>query len=147
MRDLDILVEEKDQPTVEAILSEMGFRQQSPNSTEYYLAHHHSMPFYHPAMGVSVEVHRDLFPAREEVGRLPVFSGETVRSESILTSFEDMSVIRLSPELQMVYTASHWALKLIGLKHAGGLFAFLDTIFILRGAQQGLRWKVIFDWV
>ena len=54
---------------------------------------------------------------------------------------------RLSSELQIVYTASHWALDLIDLKHRGGLFALLDTIFILRGAQQNLRWKVILDWV
>ena len=58
-----------------------------------------------------------------------------------------MAVKRFTPELQIVYTASHWALGLIDLKHRGGLFALLDTIFILRGAQQDLRWKIIFDWV
>jgi hypothetical protein len=38
-------------------------------------------------------------------------------------------------------------LGLIDLKHRGGLFALLDTTFILRSAQQRLRWNVIFDWI
>lgn len=147
MRDLDVLVNPKDQPLIEALLREMGFRQQSENNAAYYLMHHHSMPFFHPATGVWVEVHRDLFPTREEVGRLPVFSRKTIKTESMLSSFEDMSVIRLSPELQMVYTASHWALCLIGLVHRGGLFALLDLLLILRKLQHRIRWNVILKWI
>ena len=62
MRDLDLLVDPKDQPKLESILLEMGFRQQSTNSHEFYAAHHHSMPFYHRERDVWVEVHRGLFP-------------------------------------------------------------------------------------
>ena len=47
MRDLDLLVDPKDQPKLESILLKMGFRQQSTNSHEFYAVHHHSMPFYH----------------------------------------------------------------------------------------------------
>ena len=36
MRDLDLLVDPKDQPKLERILLEMGFRQQSTNSHEFY---------------------------------------------------------------------------------------------------------------
>jgi hypothetical protein len=147
MRDLDVLVDPKDQPVIESVLREMGFRQQSENNAAYYVTHHHSMPFFHPATGVWVEVHRDLFPTTEEVGRLPVFSGKAIRAESVLSSFEDLSVIRLSPELQMVYTASHWALCLIGLVHRGGLFALLDLLLILRKLQHRIRWSVILKWI
>lgn len=147
MRDLDILVKATDQPVVETVLLKMGFRQQSSNHVNFYYAHHHSMPFFHPGTGVWVEVHRDIFPRSEEVGTLRVFSGENVAAESRLSHCEGITVMRLSPELQLVYTASHWALGLIGLIHRGGLFAFLDTIFILRAAPQSIRWDAIFDWV
>ena len=147
MRDLDILVEAKDQPIVESLLFEMGFCQQSKNNAAYYLTHHHSMPFYHPPTGVWVEVHRGIFPQASKLSALPVFGRENIAAESILCRVEGMAVKRLTPELQIVYTASHWALGLIDLKQRGGLFALLDTIFILRGAQECLRWKMIFDWV
>jgi len=147
MRDLDILVEAKDQPIVESLLFEMGFCQQSKNNAAYYLTHHHSMPFYHAPTGVWVEVHRGIFPQASKLSALPVFSRENIEAESILCRVEGMAVKRLTPELQIIYTASHWALGLIDLKQRGGLFALLDTIFILRGAQECLRWNVVFDWV
>jgi len=147
MHDLDILVEAKDQPIVESLLFEMGFCQQSKNNAAYYLTHHHSMPFYHPPTGVWVEVHRGIFPQASKLSALPVFGRENIAAESILCLVEGMAVKRLTPELQIVYTASHWALGLIDLKQRGGLFALLDTIFILRGAQECLRWNVVFDWV
>jgi hypothetical protein len=147
MRDLDVLVEAKDQPVVESLLFEMGFRQQSKNDAAYYLTHHHSMPFYHPLTGVWVEVHRGVFPQTSSLSALHAFSQDNIAAESRLCRVEGTMVKRLSSELQIVYTASHWALGLIDLKHRGGLFALLDTIFILRGAQQNLRWKVILDWV
>jgi len=52
--------------------------------------------------------------------------------------------MRLSSELQIVYTASHWALE---LKREGGLFAFLDIIYLLRRAQQNIHWDAILNWV
>jgi hypothetical protein len=94
-----------------------------------------------------VEVHRGLFPQADRLSSLPVFSRDNIAAESRLSRIEGIKVKRFTPELQIVYTASHWALGLIDLKHRGGLFALLDTIFILHGAQQDLRWNVIFDWV
>lgn len=41
--DLDLLVEPKDKSKLEAIVLEMGFRQRSTNSLEFYAMHHHSM--------------------------------------------------------------------------------------------------------
>jgi hypothetical protein len=147
MRDIDVLVEAKDQPMVESSLFEMGFRQQSTNNVVYYQRHHHSMPFYHPITGVWVEVHRGLFPQASKLSALPVFSEDNIAAESRVCRVEAMAIKRLTPELQIVYTASHWALGLIDLKHKGGLFPLLDTIYILRATQQSLRWHTILDWV
>jgi Uncharacterised nucleotidyltransferase len=144
MRDLDLLVSAKEQPILEALLLEMGFQQQSTNSAEYYAMHHHSMPFYHCAKGVWVEVHTGLFPPREKLANLAAFNSETIAAESRRSLLNEIPVMRLSTELQIIYTASHWAL---GLKREGGLFALLDTIYILRQAQRDVRWNLIFKWV
>jgi hypothetical protein len=145
MRDIDLLVEPKEGPILEAVLLEMGFRQQSTNSPEYYAAHHHSMPFYHPRKGVWVEVHRALF-APAKLAELPVFSRQNITTESKLSSFNQIPVMRLSTEVQIVYTACHWALNLIGMKREGGLFGLLDLVLLLRKSEK-LRWNIIFDWV
>jgi len=116
MRDLDLLVDPKEQSILESILLEMGFRQRSINSHEYYTTHHHSMPFYHRGKDVWVEVHRGLFPPGHKLAKFPVFSPGNIAAESRLSSLKEIPVMRLSPELQIVYTASHWVLDLMGLK-------------------------------
>jgi hypothetical protein len=144
MRDLDLLVEPKDQSKLETTLLEMGFRQQSSNSSEFYATHHHSMPFYHKDCGVWVEVHRGLFPPSDSLSQLPVFSAENIKAELRPSWLNGVPVTRLSDELQIVYTASHWALE---LKREGGLFAVLDIIYLLNKVRHSIRWEVIFDWV
>jgi hypothetical protein len=135
IRNLDLLVEPKDQSKLEAILLEMGFRQRSTNSLELYSMHHHSMPFYHSSRDIWVEVHRGFFPVSNKLAKLPVFSSRNTKGTPIM---------RLSSELQIVYTHSHWALE---LKREWGLFAFLDIIYLLRRAQQNIRWDGILNWV
>jgi Uncharacterised nucleotidyltransferase len=147
MRDLDLLVDPKEQSILESILLEMGFRQRSINSHEYYTTHHHSMPFYHRGKDVWVEVHRGLFPPGHKLAKLPVFSPGNIAAESRLSSLKEIPVMRLSPELQIVYTASHWVLDLMGLKREGGLFGLLDIIYLLGRAQEDIRWNLILNWV
>lgn len=144
MRDLDLLVDPKDQPKLESILLKMGFRQQSTNSHEFYAAHHHSMPFYHRERDVWVEVHRGLFPSNNKLAQLPVFSPGNIRAELRPSWLRGIPVMRLSTELQVVYTASHWALE---LKRAGGLFGLLDIIYLLNRAPRNIRWDAIGKWV
>jgi hypothetical protein len=144
MRDLDLLVEPKDQPKLESILLEMGFRQRSTNSHEFYAMHHHSMPFYHSSSDIWVEVHRGLFPASNKLAKLPVFSPRNIRAELRPSWLKGTPVMRLSTELQIVYTASHWALE---LKRAGGLFGLLDIIYLLKRAPHNIRWDAIRNWV
>ena len=104
------------------------------------------MPFYHSGKGIWVEVHRALFPP-SHLAELPVFSRQSIMSESKLSSLSEIPVMRLSTELQIVYTASHWALNLIDLKREGGLFAFFDIIYLLKHSEKPIRWDVIFDWI
>ena len=144
MRDLDLLVDAEAQPKFESILLEMGFRQQSTNSHDYYATHHHSMPFYHRERGVWVEVHRGLFPPSNELAQLPVFSPGNIKAELRPSWLRGIPVMRLSTELQIVYTASHWALE---LKGAGGVFGLLDIVYLLKRSPRQIRWDAIFNWV
>ena len=144
MGDLDLLVDRKDQPQVESVLIQMGFRQQSTRDHEYYATHHHSMPFYHPGKNVWVEVHRGLFPPKSALARLTMFSPQNITAELRASWLNGIPVMRLSTELQIVYTASHWAFE---LKRRGGLFPFLDIIYLLRKAQLKIRWEAILKWV
>jgi Uncharacterised nucleotidyltransferase len=144
MRDLDLLVSAAEQPKLESTLLEMGFRQQSTNRHDFYATHHHSMPFYHRGRDVWVEVHRGLFPPGSGVAKLPAFNSRSIAAESRPSWLNGISVVRLSTELQMVYTASHWALE---LKREGGLFALLDIIYLLKEARQNIRWDKISNWV
>jgi Uncharacterised nucleotidyltransferase len=144
MRDLDLLVDPKDQPKLESILLKMGFRQHSTNSHEFYATHHHSMPFYHRERSVWVEVHRGLFPPKNKLAQLPVFNPGNIRAELRPSWLRGIPVMRLSTELQVVYTASHWALE---LKRAGGLFGLLDIVYLLKRASHSIRWDAIRNWV
>jgi Uncharacterised nucleotidyltransferase len=144
MRDLDLLVEPKDQPKLETLLLKMGFEQRSPNSHEFYATHHHSMPFYHRDSHVWVEVHRGLFPPSNKLSQLLVFSPANISAELRPSWMKGVPVMRLSTELQIVYTASHWALE---LKREGGLFGLLDIIYLLKRAPHNIRWDAILNWV
>jgi len=56
----------------------------------------------------------------------------------------EIPVMRLSRELQIAYTASHWALE---LKRHGGLFALIDIVYLLKRSPCPIRWDAIFNWV
>jgi len=144
MRDLDILVDEASLPTVEAILSVLGYRQQSHWPQTFYATHHHSMPFIHPARRLWVEVHRGLFPPASVLGTDRLFSQEVLKQQRQPSVFQGHEVVRLSPELQLVYIAAHWA---TGFQPIGGLIALLDTIYLLRRTAGTLEWGRLLAWL
>jgi hypothetical protein len=144
MRDLDILVDEAALPTVEALLSALGYRQQSSLSPAFFTTHHHSMPFRHPTHGLWMEVHRGLFPPASRLGRDRLFRRETVQQQQQPSTFHGLAVFRLSPELQLVYIAAHWAM---GFQPIGGLVALLDATYLLRRTAGALDWGRLLAWL
>ena len=142
MRDIDLLVAESDVSVLDELLVELGYSQQSDNPPEFYEKHHHSCPFFHPQKGVWVEVHRDLFPSHSRMGSDKVFSRENLRSELRRGNFQGRNVLGLSNELQLLYTATHWATQLSAV---GGAIAMLDTIYLLRNAGTSLDWERILN--
>jgi hypothetical protein len=144
MRDLDVLVDEAALPAVEAILFTLGYRQQSSQLHSFYATHHHSMPFVHPTRGLWVEVHRSLFPPASALGADRLFSREALQQQRQPSAFQGYEVVRLSPELQLVYIAAHWAMA---FQPIGGLIALLDAIYLLQRTVGTLDWGRLLAWV
>jgi hypothetical protein len=144
MRDLDVLVDEAALPAVEVTLSTLGYRQQSHRPPTFYATHHHSMPFVHPTRGLWVEVHRGLFPPASALGRDRLFRQEVLQQQRQPSVFQGHEVFRLSPELQLVYIAAHWA---VGFQRVGGLIAVLDAIYLLRRTAGMLDWGRLLTWL
>jgi hypothetical protein len=143
MRDLDVLVDEAALPTLESVLSALGYRQQSHLPPTFYATHHHSMPFVHPARGLWIEIHRGLFPPSSRLGMDRLFRRETLHQQRQRSAFQGHEVFRLSPEWQLVYTAAHWAR---GYPHSG-LVALLDVIYLLRRAAGAFDWERLLGWL
>jgi hypothetical protein len=139
MRDVDFLVQKESLPKVKAILDRLGYRQQSDPSAPPYDNHHHAAPFLHEAKDVWVEVHHGLFAPRRRASGAKIFQPETVLAQSLPSQFRGIEVRRLSPELQLVYVATHWAQDLPTI---GGMVALVDAIYLL---QQRLSWEWILN--
>jgi hypothetical protein len=144
MRDLDILVPEQDVPALESLLYEQGYHQRSDQSPLHYRNHHHTMPFFHTQKGVWVEVHHKLFPPGRRMGRLAVFQSPHLDAHRQASDFLGRKILRLHSELQIIYIACHWAMK---LHFSGGLTALLDTVYLLNRTGDSLRWDLILAWV
>ncbi len=144
MRDIDIFVDNSLLPKIEALLKELGYHQTSDYPPEYYLTHHHTMPFVHPSTGIWVEVHRGLVYPRSLVGQDKVFSIDNVKNELRPAEFRGKSVTRLSDELQIVYLVAHWAYSLTVV---GGIIALCDIVLLLKHTQTTLRWERVLSWL
>ena len=138
MRDLDVLVDEAALPAMEAILSALGYHQQSHLPSTFYATHHHSMPFIHPTRRLWVEVHRGLFPPSSRLGEDRLFSREALEEHRQPSVFQGYEVFRLSPEWQLLYIASHWAFAFHAI---GGLIALVDVIYLLQRTVAALDWE------
>jgi hypothetical protein len=143
MRDIDFLVESEAVPVVETLLRALGYVQKSHRSPEFYEEHQHTTPFFNARTGVWVEVHRGLFRARSQLSRDKVFALETIRKELYPDNFRGRTVTCFSPELQIVYLASHWAFS---FELVGAMHAMLDIICILRQRPE-IDWAKILAWL
>jgi len=142
MGDIDLLVAPEDVAVLEAALAELGYQPTGAEGDRDYAAHHHARPRLHPRSGVSVEVHRGLFPAGW-TGQGP-FCEASVRAEQRPGEFAGRPVRRLSPELQIVYIATHAAL---GFHPAAGARALLDALLLLHRAPESLASERVWSWL
>lgn len=140
MGDIDLLVEPGMQRSIECLLYKLGYRQRSENPPEFYVNHHHSMPFYHLERPIYIEVHTSLFPVQMTVARDKVFLPEYVGRQRVFFLFRGHPARRLRPELQLVYICSHMAERLTWSREP---LAFIDLILLLRKYGTELDWENI----
>jgi hypothetical protein len=138
MGDIDLLLPVHRQQRIETLLFDLGYRQQSNRSAGYYETHHHSMPFFHPARQIWVEVHTALF-SNANAASDPVFSPSHVWSQTVPITFRGNETNRLNPEQEMIYIATHWALE--RKCFAGGALPFVDLAFLIRQHGHALDWE------
>ena len=141
--DLDLLVEPEDVPAVTGALDELGYQPPEAAPVRDYTAHHHLRPVLHPRTKVCVELHTGLFPPSQGLDRGP-FSPAALRGERRPSTLDGRPVFRLSPELQIPYIASHWALDFVP---AAGARALLDMVLLLRGEADRLDWARLLGWL
>jgi hypothetical protein len=141
--DLDLLVEPQDATAVASALAELGYRAPDGPEQRDYTRHHHLRPVRHPATKLQVEVHTQLFPASCGFAADGPFAPAAVLAERRASELEGRRVYRLSPELQVVYIASHWALDFLA---APGARSLLDMALLLR-KESRLDWERILAWL
>jgi len=138
MRDIDLLVPAESLARMERLLRQLGYRQTSDLPRRAYDTHHHTMPFLHAEKQVWIEVHHHLISSRNRACQDRLFTPARVFGELRKSHFRGRGVHRLSPELQIAYTAVHWAQD---FKEIGGMIAALDVIFLLQRNGGSLLWK------
>jgi hypothetical protein len=137
MGDIDLLVTEGARVELESLLRRLGFRQQSSLPAEFYEAHHHSMPFLHEEKRLCVEVHTALVsPCAAAHDR--IFSGRHVSSQIEPASSRGHRTNRLSAELELAYTCTHWAMERGCF--GGGVVPLVDLIHQVTKRGGELDW-------
>jgi Uncharacterised nucleotidyltransferase len=143
MGDIDLLVDVPALPDVRSKLLQLGYRPKSRNPPEFYGIHHHLEPMFHDRCRVWVELHWTLLPPGTGLGADRCFSLERVLAERRPSTFQGRRVHRLSPELELIYLAAHWAHE---LKLERGMVGMLDVARLL-SADTPLDWERVLGWL
>lgn len=141
MRDIDILVEQHELKQVEQLMQTLGYEQKSHLPNTFYETHHHTKPWQHKMNDIWFEIHTRLVPESSPYYSTKVFSLTTINNNKHRNNIEGKEIYRLSPELQIIYIATHWAEE---FKQTGGLFAFIDIALIINNTQ--LDWEKLIHW-
>ncbi len=140
MGDIDLLVPEKTRPFLEATLRNLGYRQFSEYSENFYATHHHSMPFFHPTRRIWVELHTALFPNTSSVSKDKIFSLQNIEKNIVPFVWQGHRTNHLGDELNVAYISSHWAESFNSVR---GLFPMLDIIYILKNRAATFNWDSV----
>jgi hypothetical protein len=140
MADVDVLVPEHHHATLESQLHARGFERRSPRSAAFYDRHHHTMPFWHPARNVWIEVHTRPYPPVSPLANAKAFSYDAVTARPASIAVGDETVRVMNHERHLVYTATRWAEM---IKAESGIFPVLDAALLLRSCDGQLDWDEV----
>lgn len=137
MGDIDILIENELVDYVSSTLSELGYKQESDYPQSFYEQIHHLMPFYHRDRGVWIEVHTAIFPKSVNPNDVLFSSPFFFKNEEIFR-IQNKIFHRPAPELNLIYTMTHWVVEFRARDSAGQL---LDIIYLLKEDEQSIDWN------
>lgn len=146
MSDIDILILEKDICSLDKVLNSLGYKQSSDNPDEYYDTHHHCKPYYNEKNNVWVEAHTHLFSNMTPVLNDTLFKPENIRENRLNMNNQVFggNVKYLCPELQLIYTCTHWAEDFNPHKTS---IQFIDIILLIKNNGNGLDWIKTTNWL
>ena len=145
MGDLDLLVDPRDQPRLEAALRAQGFRETGRTApAAQYAGHHHSVPLRHPEFGVWLEIHTRPHSQRSPLGNHPRFSADAIAEDVTTVPFRGREVRVLSHERQLVYTSTRWADYPSPQR---GAFPVLDAALLVVTFGHAIDWAFVLDLV
>lgn len=140
MGDIDLLLDPDAVAAIHEELRRRGYRQDSRATAERFSTHHHAVPLQHPDSGVWLELHTGLFPGGSPLsGIMPFRPGDFWD----LVEQVEGPRWRFLPELQLVYTASHWANQ---YKPQGAALGLLDLALLLGRHGVTMDWTRIDRW-
>ncbi len=138
MGDIDLYVPAARQSALETQLRSLGFEQSSHRPAYFYHPHHHSMPFWHPARRVWVEVHTQLFPPESPLANDLRFSLDAITPQLRPLHVGGYAARVMSHELQLLYTCARWTED---LDPGRGAYPMLDVILLTRTRGHRLDWN------
>ena len=141
MGDIDILVPAQAAEAVEGELLRRGYQRLSDPVTRQ--GGHHGIPLYHADLRVWTEIHTALFPTEAAIGGT-LFTPSSILAESVPSTFCGRSVLRLRPEMQLVYLATGWLRDLSGNAiHPTLAVPLFDAVYLLKAKGDTLDWDFI----
>jgi len=144
MGDIDLLISQEALPEVESMLRKYGYQQTSTTPAEFYVSHHHAMPFFHPQRGLWIELHTALVRPVSPTARIAVFSPESIAANLVTSRLGDTTLQHLRPELVLVHTCVH---LVEDTKWDRAIFALVDIALLLRRYRDVLDWSLIAHWL
>ncbi len=145
MADIDLLVSPDRRRAVESALLAAGYRklEDYPEKDDQ----HHGAPLHEPGRNVWTEIHRSLFPEGDEFAAGNLFDTAMVMANSVASTFRGSPVLRLCPELQLVYIATSWMRDItISGMQASFLPSMFDAIYLLQRNGSSFDWQKLERW-
>jgi hypothetical protein len=136
MGDVDLLVPSSEIATISALLAQLGYKQRSTYSPEFYDNMHHLMPFYDPNSAVWIEVHTGIFPGHIQP-ESECFEPGYFFSHSEKVGWEEGSCLRPTVELNLVYIMTHWVIEFRVVDSANQL---LDVLYLVKHYKDEIDW-------
>ena len=144
MGDVDVLVSPENAELLYRELLDHGYQPMDRRRGMIWAeGHHHLQPLRHPQNKIPIELHTALF-SRNKPNLSPIFDPAHVWASTRRDGFRDHSCLRLTRELDLLYTTAHWALDPSVLVNAVGI---VDVARMLEIRGSRMDWGQIRSWL